>query len=83
MEKIYNEKISAKIMDKVTELEKNSINFNRCLNVRICPKCGNKLNYDIKLKKWNNEKTTEKFKCLSCKFKYINVYFNLSEKNRT
>jgi hypothetical protein len=39
--------ISEEIMKKVEEAEDDNRNFNRCIAVGICPRCGNRLNHSI------------------------------------
>lgn len=55
--------ISNEILKIVAEKEENNLNFDRCLNVLVCPKCGNSLNSKC------GDNFTD-YKCTLCGFKY-------------
>lgn len=53
------------IINEVRKIENELNNFDRCLNVLICPKCGSEL-MRMKL----NWFSPEMYECLQCKFTY-------------
>ena len=58
--------ISPEVMSKVSMKEAENIALNRCLDVRVCPKCGSDL------KRHTYDGGGESYECLSslCKFEY-------------
>ena len=65
--------IKKEIINKVDILEKDIKNFNRCINVQICPECGNHLNHHITD---DENLPDEVFECsnISCKFSHTRAW---------
>lgn len=63
-------KISEKIIEKVREKERESSNFNRCLNVLVCPECGE----DLESKDIGGENLIEiEYTCNKCSFTHTRL----------
>ena len=60
-------RISLEIMAKVTDKEKENKDLSRCIEVRICPKCGE----DLKITEIHGDGGAS-YSCSSCEFIHEN-----------